>query len=385
MVSAELMTDSNLTSKEHAEGQNSDPSWIHTNDRKLITHYVPYRKVPIIEEGMRCKELLALMKKEVDIPCVIVVENEQPLGIIMRDNYSQHFTGRFAAALFYDKPVSIFADLHTLVVDIEMPVEEIINLAMMREDERFYDCLLVIEGEHILGVLTIRDILAVMQQMQKEADEHRTDVVKQSYEGIHQIKHTVELAVQEAMDSISLTHVMNEWSGQGKVALEDVLLSYRAVEQKMNRQQEQMTALIQALENIEQMATSIRLLADQSGLLALNASIEAARAGEHGRGFQVVSHAVKDMSEQTKQFSAQITGLLTEIESKLNDTVTLSNQSMLQISDSEKYITAGSEAFTQLLHAAAQIESKNNEMSCSAKEAAQNAVMIADELEKMLR
>lgn len=173
-------------------------------------------------------------------------------------------------------------------------------------------------------------------------------------------------------------------SGQGKIALEDVLLSYRAVEQKMKQQQKQMTALIQALENIEQMATSIRLLADQSGLLALNASIEAARAGEHGRGFQVVSHAVKEMSEQTKQFSTQITGLLAEIESKLNDTVSLSDQSMQQISDSAKYITAGSEAFTQLLQAAAQIESKNNEMSCSAKEAAQNAVMIADELEQML-
>jgi methyl-accepting chemotaxis protein len=384
MVSAELMTDSILTSKQLTEEQKSDPSLINVNDRRLITHYVPYREVPIIEKEMCCKELLSLMKKEADIPCVIVVDNKQPLGIIMRDNYSRHFTGRFAAALFYDKPVSIFADLHTLAVDLEMPVVEIINLAMMREDERFYDCLLVKEGEQIVGVLTIRDILSVMQQMQKEADEHRTVVVKQSYEGIHQIKHTVEVAVQEAMESISLTHVMNEWSGQGKVALEDVLLSYRAVEQKMKRQQKQMTALIQALENIEQMATSIRLLADQSGLLALNASIEAARAGEHGRGFQVVSHAVKDMFEQTKQFSAQITGLLGEIESKLNDTVTLSDQSMQQISDSAKYISAGSEAFTQLLQAAAQIESKNNEMSCSAKEAAQNAVMIADELEQML-
>lgn len=384
MVSAELVTDSNLTSKELSEDQKSDRSWIKANDRKLITHYVPYRKVPIIEKEMCCKELLSLLKKEADIPCVIVVENEQPLGIIMRDKYSRHFTGRFAAALFYDKPVSIFADLHTLVVDLEMPVVDIVNQAMMREDERFYDCLLVTEGGQILGVLTIRDILSMMQQIQKEADEHRTELVKQSHEGIHQIKHTVEVAVQEALESITLTHVMNEWSGQGKVALEDVLLSYRAVEQKMKRQQEQMTALIQALENIDQMATSIRLLADQSGLLALNASIEAARAGEHGRGFQVVSHAVKDMSEQTKQFSAQITGLLAEIESKLNDTVSSSDQSMQQISDSAKYISAGSEAFTQLLQAAVQIEAKNNEMSCSAKEAAQNAVIIADELEKML-
>lgn len=324
------------------------------------------------------------MKKEADIPCVIVVENEQPLGIIMRDNYSRHFTGRFAAALFYDKPVSIFADLHTLVVDLEMPVAEIVRQAMMREDERFYDCLLVKQGEQIVGVLTIRDILTVMQQMQTEADEHRTDVVKQSYEGIHQIKHTVELAEKEAMDSISLTHVMNELSEQGKVALEDVLLSYRAVEQKMKRQQEQMTAFIEALKNIEDMASSIRLLADQSGLLALNASIEAARAGEHGRGFQVVSHAVKDMSEQTKQFSAQITDLLAEVENKLQDTVTLSDQSMQQISDSAKYISAGSEAFTQLLQAAAQIESKTNEMSCSAKEAAQSAFKIAEELGLML-
>lgn len=216
MISAELMTDCNLTSKQRSEDQKNDPSWINANNRKLITHYVPYRKVPIIEKEMCCKELLSLLKKEADIPCVIVVENEQPLGIIMRDNYSRHFTGRFAAALFYDKPVSIFADLHTLVVNLEMSVVEIINLAMMREEERFYDCLLVKEGEKILGVLTIRDILAVMQQMQKEADDHRTDVVKQSYTGIHQMKHTVEVAVLEAMESISLTHVMNECQGKAR-------------------------------------------------------------------------------------------------------------------------------------------------------------------------
>ncbi|MGW8956444.1 hypothetical protein [Paenibacillus sp. NPDC055715] len=60
------------------------------------------------------------MKTQEDIPCVIVVhKNGLPLGIMMRDAYNRHFTGRFAAALFYDKPAAIFADPDPLIVDLE--------------------------------------------------------------------------------------------------------------------------------------------------------------------------------------------------------------------------------------------------------------------------
>ncbi|MEC0180728.1 methyl-accepting chemotaxis protein [Paenibacillus peoriae] len=365
--------------------QTSSTAVIERDAYKPITTYVPCREVPIIDTDMSCKELLALMKTQGDIPCVVVVDkNELPLGIIMRDAYNRHFTGRFAAALFYDKPAAIFADPNTLIVDLKSPAADIVELAMLRDDQRFYDCLLLKEGTRLLGVLTIRDILSVVQRMQKEADEHRGNVVQHSYDGVHRIQTTVLDAAKEADDSMRLTRSMSELSRRGKVELEDVLLSYRAVTEQMQRQHEQMTALTQSLNDIAGMASSIRALADHSGLLAINASIEAAHAGENGRGFQIVSQEVRNMSLQTKAFSEQITSLLADIEQMLRDTAELTDTSLQQIHTGSQYISAGTQTFAKLLQAVTEIEVKNNQMSRSAEEAALNAAGIAQELELML-
>lgn len=66
---------------------------------------------------------------------------------------------------------------------------------------------------------------------------------------------------------------------------------------------------VEVVQDINQLAESIRQISKQTHLLALNAGIEAARAGEAGRGFQVVAESIRELSQNTQTIILRIQGL----------------------------------------------------------------------------
>ena len=77
---------------------------------------------------------------------------------------------------------------------------------------------------------------------------------------------------------------------------------------------------------IGEIITTVGDLAEQSNLLAVNAAIEAAKAGEQGRGFAVVAQEVKRLAEQSKQATAQVRGILNDIEKATTTAVLATEQ-----------------------------------------------------------
>lgn len=78
-----------------------------------------------------------------------------------------------------------------------------------------------------------------------------------------------------------------------------------------------MDNLTQGADNIIEITSSIRDIADQTNLFALNAAIEAARAGEHRRGFAVIADEVGQLADKT---SKSLLNINTTVTSKLTTT-----------------------------------------------------------------
>jgi methyl-accepting chemotaxis protein len=81
-------------------------------------------------------------------------------------------------------------------------------------------------------------------------------------------------------------------------------------------------ALAQVAQRIGDVVKLIQDIAEQTNLLALNATIEAARAGEAGRGFAVVASEVKSLAVQTAKATGEITREITSVQGSTGDAVT---------------------------------------------------------------
>lgn len=100
---------------------------------------------------------------------------------------------------------------------------------------------------------------------------------------------------------------------EGQKATESTIEGMARITEQMRSISSSMTLMKKQSRLIGDIINTVDDLAQQSNLLAINASIEAAKAGDHGKGFSVVADEVKSLSQQSKEATASVRNILGEI------------------------------------------------------------------------
>jgi len=122
---------------------------------------------------------------------------------------------------------------------------------------------------------------------------------------------SVSAAVEELVSSIS--EIARQTETANKVAREAVRVGKIA--------EATVKELETAADHIGQVVGLINDIAEQTNLLALNATIEAARAGEAGKGFAVVASEVKSLAQQTSKATGEISSQIEAVQDRTSGTV----------------------------------------------------------------
>lgn len=342
------------------------------------------RSAPVVPQHMTCEQVVRVFERRPDSECVVVCEDERiPGGLVMRDKLFRKLSSRFGASLYNDKPIARLMDSRPILADLRLPLQELLERALGRDEASLYDCVIVVDGRKLAGILTVADLLGLSRLHQKRAVEGQHRIIGRMERLMADIDGAVSEVRRASMNGDALSETMSELTGIGKAALREADQAFDGLAGRLAAQQERIALLKRQAEAIDGVSGLIKRLAEQCNLLALNASIEAAQAGEHGRGFSVVADEIRKLAAETKRSAAEITALIGAIRIAVQETA---EDVMAVIRDSESSqvtLSRAGEAFEQIFLAAADNRATAREIDAKAAAACAKAGRVADEIRQL--
>lgn len=170
------------------------------------------------------------------------------------------------------------------------------------------------------------ELLTVASNGQRAADE-QCQAITTVVTAVNELSMAIQEVARNTSNTAQSTKEASSITEQGQQRIGLAVNHVEHLSTHVTQTAQTIVSLEDEAKNVTSVIDVIRGVAEQTNLLALNAAIEAARAGEQGRGFAVVADEVRTLASRTQQSTADIQGMLSQLQQGVQKAVAAMNAS----------------------------------------------------------
>jgi twitching motility protein PilJ len=253
----------------------------------------------------------------------------------------------------------------TVTEDITGAIADSINYAI----EALRELVATINDTSILVDAAAKQTEATARQLVRSSETHTkqaasaSDSIAQMAMSIEEVSGNAERCADVARHAVDVAH-------KGGEAVRRTIQGMNTIRETIQDTSKRIKRLGESSQEIGNIVELIEEIAEQTNILALNASIEASRAGEASRGFAVVADEVQKLAERSTNATKKIEVLVSTIQSDTNEAVVSMERSTTDVVGGALLAENAGAALDEIEQVSHQIASLVQNISGSAREQA---------------
>jgi methyl-accepting chemotaxis protein len=194
------------------------------------------------------------------------------------------------------------------------------------------------------------DTLAILEATSRQINmaNEQDAVVTETTATVNEVRATVTETAERAQSVAETAQLSVTISRTGTEAVTETIDGMDIIRRRVEDIADNILVLSEHTQQIGEIISAVNALADQSRMLALNASVEAARAGEEGKGFAVVAMEVRNLADQNRDATVQVREILGEIQRATNSAVMVTEEGSKGVDTGQSLVNKAGESIREL-------------------------------------
>ena len=215
--------------------------------------------------------------------------------------------------------------------------------------------------------------LAASSEHQAEQINTVTNAVQQMAGSIDGVSKNAEQLAEESGRSVEIAH-------NGAAVVQKTIHGMDSIRDRMQETSKRIKRLGESSQEIGDTVGLINDIAEQTNILALNASIQAAMAGDAGRGFAVVADEVQRLAERSADATKQIESLVKTIQSDTSEAMNSMEQSTSEVVAGAKLAEEAGSAVEDVEGVSKHLAQLVDDISDATRQQAEAAANVSDSM-----